>query len=81
MTQKSNVASATPKQPKLESLKAWAMPKVDWLVKVLAGAFFIATSYGYVAEWLKTHQAQHDLSTAGGIMVVSIALYLFIRKR
>lgn len=67
--------------PRLESIKAFWMPKLDWLVKILAGAFFVATSYGYVAEWLKTHQAQHDLSTAGGIMVVSIALYLFVRKR
>lgn len=56
-------------------------PIVDWLAKVLAGAFFLATAYGYVAGWLKLHQSQHDLSVAGGILTVAVALYLYSHKR
>lgn len=51
------------------------------LAKVAGAAFFIATSYGYIAGWLKTHQGHSDLSTAGAILVVSTALYLYTRKR
>lgn len=56
-------------------------PVADWLAKTVAAVFFVATAYGFVASWLKTNQSQHDLSVAGGILTVSIALYLYLRKR
>lgn len=64
-----------------DAAQKWLMPKIDWLAKMLAGAFFIATAYGYVSEWLKNHQTNEQLPVAGGIMVVSIALYLYCRQR
>lgn len=76
-------ADKAPKTSKLsgKSLSDLALPVVDKIVQAAAALFFVATSYGYVHEWLRTHQAQHDLSIAGGIMVVSIALYLFTRRK
>lgn len=71
----------TIKKTKVQGLQDVALPIIDRLAQTAAGLFFLATAYGYVSGWLKTHQSQHDLSVAGGIMVVSIALYLFVRKR
>jgi len=65
---------------KAQRVQEWAAPKVDWIAKMAAGLFFIATSYGYIAAWLKAHQS-YNLSVAGGILVVSVALYLYTRKR
>jgi hypothetical protein len=54
---------------------------LDWVAKIVAGVFFIACTYGYVSGWLKTHQNNYDLSRIGAILVVSVALYLFLRKK
>lgn len=74
------------KEPKLNkenisNAKAKLGTLVDWIAKILASAFFIGASYGYVENWLKTHQNHYDLSVAGGILIISIALYLYTRKR
>lgn len=53
----------------------------DWLAKMAAAVFFIATSYAFVAQWLKTHQTEQNMSTAGAILLISVALFLFVRKR
>ena len=66
---------------RVERLQGWATPKIDWLAKMAAAGFFIATSYGYVHQWAKVHQVNTDLSVAFGIMMVTIALYLFVRVR
>lgn len=81
MANDKTAATAAPKTSKTERFITWSTPLIDCAVRVFAALFFIATSYGYVHEWLRTHQAQHDLSIAGGIMVVSIALYLFTRRK
>lgn len=73
--------AAKPKQPMQDRAKAWIMPKIDWTAKMAAAAFFLATAYGYVSTWLKAHQPNEQIPVAGGIMVVSIALYLYARKR
>lgn len=64
-----------------QTIKNKMLPVIDWVAKIAAGLFFVATAYGYVATWLKVHQGQHDLSIAGAILVVAVALYLFSRKR
>lgn len=71
----------TNKKISTASFKQDALRVIDWIVQAAAALFFIATSYGFVSEWLKTHQNRQDLSVAGGIMVVSIALYLFTRRK
>lgn len=58
-----------------------ALNAVDWIAKLAAGVFFVATSYGYVSSWLKAHQTNPQIPIAGGILVVSVALYLYCRKR
>jgi hypothetical protein len=72
---------AAKKQPNTDRLKDWALETADKAIKFAAGTFFLATSYGFVESWLKAHQTNTQLPTAGGIMVVSIALYLFCRQR
>lgn len=57
------------------------MPVVDWIVKVAAGLFFIACTYGYIQSWLKVHQGRVDLSIEGAILTTSVALYLYFRQR
>lgn len=62
-------------------LKETVVGIIDKAAFVFAGLFFIATSYGYVSAWLEAHQGKTDFSVAGGIMVVAIALYLFVRNK
>lgn len=74
-------APKTNKKISTASFKQDALRVIDWIVQAAAALFFIACTYGFVANWLKTHQSRQDLSVAGGIMVVSIALYLFTRRK
>lgn len=57
------------------------MPVIDKIVQLVGVAFILATSYAFTHDWLQSHQSNHDYSVAGGIMAVSIALYLVVRKR
>lgn len=63
------------------TLKERAVIISDWAVRAFAAVFFVATSYGYVSNWLEAHQNQTNLSVAGGILIVSVALYLLVRNK
>lgn len=80
MTDKTNVDKST-KKISTASLQKRIMPVVDWIVKVAAGLFFIACTYGYIQSWLKVHQGRVDLSIEGAILTTSVALYLYFRQR
>lgn len=74
-------APKTNKKVSTASFKEDALRVIDWIVQAAAALFFIACTYGFVSNWLKVHQNRQDLSVAGGIMVVAIALYLFTRRK
>lgn len=76
-------AAKNPKTTKARNANAKKLVDqiVDVIAKTVGAVFFIATSYGYVSEWLKVHQSQRNIATAGAILVVSVALYLYTRKR
>lgn len=65
----------------VDKAKSLANTATDYLAKLAGALFFLATSYGYVSGWLKLHQPQHDLSAIGATLTVSVALFLYTRKR
>lgn len=79
MAKQTKAAEAAPKYKK-DGIGNVLLPLLDKLVKWAAGLFFVATSYGYVSGWLKTHQNQPEVAVAGSIIVVAVALYLYSRK-
>lgn len=56
-------------------------PVVDWTLKGIATVFVLATSFCFVRDWLQTNQVNRDFSLVGAILVMSVALYLIVRKR
>ena len=79
-------SSKTPDTPKnnvnrTDRVRKLLTPVIDRAAQLVGVGFILATSYGFTHDWLKNHQLNHDYSVAGGIMVVSIALYLVVRKR
>jgi hypothetical protein len=69
------------KQASKRMLRNYIVPFLDWILKLTAMLFIVATSLKYVVEWLHTNRLNHDFSLAGGILVVSVAIYLIVRKR
>lgn len=63
----------------------WTSPKAikvaDRVAQVFAALFVLATSFLYVRDWLLSNQVNYDFSLVGAILVMSIALYLIVRKR
>ena len=57
------------------------IPVIDWTLKGVAGAFILATSFCFVRNWLQDNRLNHDFSMAGAILVMTVALYLLVRKR
>ena len=56
-------------------------PCIDWVLKIIAGLFVLTTSFLYVRDWLQANQVNTDFSLAGAILILSVALYLIVRKR
>lgn len=80
--------SKTDKQPAVsrgDKAKAlgqkYVVPVVDRVLQGLAAAFVLVTSFRFVQGWLEDNRLNHDFSLAGAIMVMSVALYLIVRKR
>lgn len=57
------------------------VPVIDWTLKAIAVTFLLTTSFCFVRNWLQANQVNHDFSLAGAILVLSIVLYLIVRKR
>lgn len=66
---------------KVRLLNKVVVPTIDWSLKLTGGLFILATSLKFVIDWLHANRLNHDFSIVGGILVVSVALYLFVRKR
>lgn len=64
-----------------ENIKKYVIPAVDRLLQFVATVFMLGTSFLYVRNWLANNQVNHDFSLAGAILVMSVALYLIVRKR
>lgn len=64
-----------------KSAKPVVIKVVDRVAQAVAAVFVLATSFLYVRDWLQHNQINHDFSLVGAIMVMSVALYLIVRKR
>lgn len=62
-------------------INEWVMPTIDWTCRLIAAAFILTTSFLEIRDRLRIGQLNHDLSLVGAILVVSVALYLVVRKR
>lgn len=82
---KTNKKVEVTKPKKIQQLKKWSnkrlTPLIDRLASLFGAVFIVATSFLYVKNWLNENQIERDFSMAGSIMVVTIAIYLYIRKR
>lgn len=63
------------------TLRNHIIPAVDWALKVVAALFIVGTSLKFIVDWLHANRINHDFSLAAGILVMSIAIYLIVRKR
>jgi|SRR5882672_6076323 len=57
------------------------VPAIDWTLKITASLFVVATSLHDVDNWLHQNRLNHDFSLVGAILVLSVAVYLIVRKR
>jgi hypothetical protein len=61
--------------------KKYLVPFIDRVLQGVAVAFVLGTSFSFVQNWLEHNQVNHDYSLVGAILVMSVALYLIVRKR
>lgn len=82
---KDKKTEAAPKTSSADKAKnfgqKYLVPVIDRVLQAGAAVFVLATSFKYVQGWLEQNQINHDFSLVGAIMVMSVALYLIVRKR